>query len=184
MFTAEGKAVAFAPSGNTRAGWKAEMVRVLRTLVKRAVKVQQTVPTDHHADKTRAFHTLLAPLAVNGRVYTAKITLREALSDPNARPHKFYDIAALEMENGPEVSGVASSLSQGPVQPTPSGPLTISVSRLVTAVKGIDLTRSVSQVVDEERRTARGLPRHARRLHCLRQGEDQAAQPGRILVRR
>ncbi|GHT88591.1 hypothetical protein AGMMS49543_26960 [Betaproteobacteria bacterium] len=45
-FGSEGKGTAFHTSGNTRTGWKAEMVKVLPGLVKRAVKIGETSPDE------------------------------------------------------------------------------------------------------------------------------------------
>lgn len=135
QFSSEGRNTAFATSGNLRAGWRAEMVKALPDLIKRAVKVSESLPDERKAHKTRMMHTLVAPLSIGGKTYAAKITLREALRDPNGTPHKFYDIAALEIENGPEMFGVASSVATGPVHPTGSGPLAVSVSELARTIK-------------------------------------------------
>lgn len=140
LFSSEGKNASFATSGNLRAGWKAEMVRALPELLKIAVKVQENAPDERRKHDTKAFHVQVVPLQVNGRVVSAKLTLRESLLDPNGRPHKFYDIAALKMENDPEVSGVAPGKAAGPVQPTPSEPSSFSVGQLASAIKGLDLS--------------------------------------------
>lgn len=134
QFSSEGKREAFATSGNLRAGWRAEMVKVLPDLIKRAVKVSDAAPDARRVHDTKAFHTLVAPLEVNGRVMAAKITLREALLDPNGRPHKFYDVAALEIENGSEMSGVAPGVAAGPVHPTGSEPSGATVAELARAI--------------------------------------------------
>ncbi|WP_051237547.1 PLxRFG domain-containing protein [Ottowia thiooxydans] len=130
QFSSEGKRTAFATSGNLRMGWRAEMVRALPDLVKRAVKVGESAPDSRRAHDTKAFHTLVVPLEVNGKVLAAKVTLRESLLDPYGKLHKFYDIAAVEIENGSEMSGVAPDVSTGPVHPTGSEPSGISVSDL------------------------------------------------------
>ncbi|GHU15273.1 hypothetical protein AGMMS50225_28430 [Betaproteobacteria bacterium] len=131
-FGSEGKGTAFHTSGNTRTGWKAEMVKVLPGLVKRAVKIGEASPDERRTNDTRMFHTLVAPLAVNGRIVTAKITLREARNGPDPT-HKFYDIAALEIENGPEVPGLKGTRRESPL-PAPSEPLSVSVGQLVSAI--------------------------------------------------
>jgi DNA-binding transcriptional MerR regulator len=132
-FSTEGKKTAFATSGNARAGWKAEMVKALPDLIRRAVKIEDALPEPRRKHDTRMFHTLVAPLSVNGNVYAAKITLREALRDPNGRPHKFYDIAALEIENGVAVSGLGIRQSE-PGHPTPTTPLPVTVGQLAASV--------------------------------------------------
>ena len=136
QFSSEGRNAAFATSGNLRAGWRAEMVKALPDLIQRAVKVAQALPDERKAHKTRMMHTLVAPLAVNGKIYAAKITLREALQDPNGVPHKFYDVTALEIENGPEMFGVAPGVATGPVHPTGTEPLRVSVAELAKASTG------------------------------------------------
>ena len=136
QFSSEGRNAAFATSGNLRAGWRAEMVKALPDLIQRAVKVAQALPDERKAHKTRMMHTLVAPLAVNGKTYAAKITLREALQDPNGVPHKFYDVTALEIENGPEMFGVAPGVATGPVHPTGTEPLRVSVAELAKASTG------------------------------------------------
>lgn len=148
LFSAEGRGTAFATSGNTRTPWKAEMVQVLPELIKRAVKVDEQAPDARRAATSRAFHTLLAPLAVNGRVVTAKITLRESLHDLPGKHHKFYDMTALEIENGPVMFGAVPGGSAGPLHPTGTEPSSITVGELARAVKGMDLLAGVSKVVD------------------------------------
>jgi len=135
QFTSEGKNTAFATSGNLRVGWRAEMVKVLPELIRRAIKVRETAPDERRTRDTRLFHTLVAPLAVDGKVVAAKITLREALAGPDPR-HKFYDITTAEMEkdNGPVLSGLkGSDRSQNPL-PTGTGPSWASLQHLVSAI--------------------------------------------------
>ncbi|THJ36166.1 PLxRFG domain-containing protein [Lampropedia aestuarii] len=135
QFSSEGRNTAFATSGNLRDGWRTEIVKALPDLIKNAVKVQESAPDERKAHKTRMMHTLVAPLEVGGKVYAAKITVREALLDPNGIPHKFYDVTALQIENGPEMFGVAPDVSTGPVHPTGSGPSGVSVAALAKASK-------------------------------------------------
>jgi hypothetical protein len=142
-FASEGRGVAFQTSGNTRTGWKAEMVKALPELAQRAVKVGETLPDARRVGDTRMFHTLVAPIEVNGRVYTAKITLRESLpKDPGIR-HKFYDVAALEIDNGVAVSGLPSESTER-IHPTPTTPLPVSVGDLVSAIKGNPQSRETA----------------------------------------
>ena len=148
VFTSEGKSTAFATSGNVRVGWKAEIVRALPELISRAIKVKETQPDERRGRDSKAFHTLVAPLMVKGAVYSAKITVREALERHASPSHKFYDIASLEINNGPEVPGLKDSSRNLNPLPAPSEPLFISVRDLASAVKGIDV--NTSQVVDPE----------------------------------
>jgi hypothetical protein len=141
-FTSEGKGVAFQTSGNTRAGWRAEMVRVLPKLVRRAVKIGEAKPDARRAGDTRMFHTLVAPLAVNNRVYSAKITLRESLPKDVGVRHKFYDIAALEIGNDVAVSGLPSENTER-IHPTPTTPSPVSVGDLAAAINRDDIRFSV-----------------------------------------
>lgn len=78
---------------------------------------------------------------------TAKITVREALGGPDPK-HKLYDIAVLEMGNGPEVSGLKDAgVARNPL-PTPSEPLAFNVEQLASSIKGrVDLMRGVSKVI-------------------------------------
>ncbi|MDR0273883.1 MAG: hypothetical protein LBI48_00765 [Burkholderiaceae bacterium] len=139
-FTSEGKNTAFATSGNLRDGWRSEMVRALPDLVKRAVKVGDSMPDKRRQNDTKAFHTLVAPLNVGDRLLSAKITLREALQDFPGKHHKFYDIAALEIDDGPGLSGAATSgNSADPLHPTGSRPSHISVQHLVSAINSADV---------------------------------------------
>ena len=134
LFSSEGKGVAFNTSGNLRVGWRAEMVKALPELLKRAVKVWEKAPDSRRTEDTAAFHTLVAPLQVNGKTLAAKITLREALKGPEPR-HKFYDIAALEIEDGSVLSGLkGSNQGQSPL-PTGTEPSAVSVSDLARALK-------------------------------------------------
>lgn len=123
------------------------MVKALRPLIERAAKVAENEPDARRKHDTKAFHTLVSPLSVNGQVHAAKITVREALMSPDGKHHKFYDITALEIEDGPEVSGVATSVSACPLQPTPSEPLPVSVRKLASAVKDLDIESTVSKAV-------------------------------------
>ncbi|GHU30732.1 hypothetical protein FACS189497_10820 [Betaproteobacteria bacterium] len=65
--------------------------------------------------------------------------MREARNGPNPT-HKFYDIAALEIENGPNVPGFQEnphglgSRSSDPGHPAPSKPLLVSVGDLASAI--------------------------------------------------
>ncbi|WP_423454265.1 PLxRFG domain-containing protein [Ottowia sp. VDI28] len=136
QFSSEGKRTAFATSGNLRAGWRAEMVKTLPHLIQRAVKVAEHAPDARRAHDTVAFHTLVAPLEVNGKVLAAKITLRESLHDFADKRHKFYDLTALEIENGPEMSGAVAGVATGPLRPTGSEPSTVSVADLNRAING------------------------------------------------
>jgi len=138
QFSSEGKRTAFATSGNLRMGWRAEMVKALPDLVKRAVKVDESAPDARRAHDTKAFHTLVAPLAVNGQVLAAKITLRESLHDFPDKRHKFYDIAAVEIENGPEMSGAVPDIAAGPLRPTGSEPSGVTVAQLAQSIKSRD----------------------------------------------
>ena len=149
MFASEGKSTAFATSGNLRTGWKAEMVRALPELVQRAIKVQEVAPDARRLRDTQMFHTLVAPLSVAGKTYSAKITIREALERVASAPHKFYDIAALEINNGPEVYGLKDSEHVQNPLPTPSEPLGMTIRQLASAVNGLDFESGVSKVVDE-----------------------------------
>ena len=135
QFASEGKNVAFSTSGNLRDGWRAEMVRALPELIKRAVKVAQSLPDDRRIRDTRMFHTLVAPLSVSGKVFVEKITLRETRLDHPGNKHKFYDIAALEIKDSPVLSGLRGcDQSRNPL-PTGTGLSEISVSDLAAAIK-------------------------------------------------
>jgi hypothetical protein len=133
IFSAEGKGESFGTSGNTRENWKAEIVRVLPDLVQRAVKVAESAPKDKRMRDTRMFYTLVAPLEANGRIRAVKITLREALHSPDPQ-HKFYDITALEIENG-AMDGLKENRNDSPLPPS-YAPFGISIGALVSAIKG------------------------------------------------
>ena len=60
----------------------------------------------------------------------------ESLVAREINPHKFYDIAALEIDNGPEVSGSESLATANLSRPTPSEPLGVRIRKLASAVKG------------------------------------------------
>jgi hypothetical protein len=159
LFNAEGGREAFRTSGNARTGWKAEMVKVLPELVQRAVKVGETLPDARRTRDTRMFHTLVAPLAVNGRVYTTKITLREALPKDTGTRHKFYDITTLEIDNGPNVPGTQREPhglrgNQNSPLPAPSEPSPVSVGDLVSAIKGNSQTREKASGKEESASTS------------------------------
>ena len=132
-FSSEGKRASFATSGNLRVGWRAEMVRALPDLVQRAVKVAERAPDGRRTRDTHAFHVLVAPLAINGRDYATKITLRQAAAGPEPR-HKFYDVTGVEIENGPVLSGLkGEGQGQHPL-PTGTEPSPQTVAALAAAV--------------------------------------------------
>ncbi|MBQ7625438.1 MAG: hypothetical protein IJS87_00035, partial [Rhodocyclaceae bacterium] len=105
-FSAEGKGEAFGARDKLKNPVRAEVVRVLRDLVHDAVKVSQEPPKKGREKDSRAFHTLLAPLQVNGEMFAARITVREARLVPKGEtPHRFYDIALVQMRQAPFVHG-------------------------------------------------------------------------------
>jgi hypothetical protein len=122
QFSAEGRGVAFATSGNLRDGWRAEMVKALPDLVKSAVKTGDAPPEEDRKDDTRRFPTLAAPLEIEGKTWMAKITVREALRDHPGKHHKFYVITALEIKDAPVLSGAVLPADGGkPLHPTGTG---------------------------------------------------------------
>lgn len=139
QFSAEGRGVAFATSGNLRDGWRAEMVKALPDLVKRAVKIGDALPDDDRRNDTKRFHTLAAPLEIEGKVWVAKITVREALRDHPGKHHKFYDITALEIKDAPVLSGaVLPANGERPLHPTGTEASSQSVGERRAHDKGHD----------------------------------------------
>ena len=105
-FSAEGKGEAFGARDKLKDTVRAEVVRVLRQLVHDAVKVSEVAPDGRRVNDSAAFHTLLAPLSVNGQLHAARITVREARLVPEGEtPHRFYDIALVQMRQAPIVHG-------------------------------------------------------------------------------
>ncbi|MFG5779851.1 PLxRFG domain-containing protein [Comamonas sp. J-3] len=135
-FTSEGKGEAFGARGKLRHPERAELVRVLRELVRDAVKVAEAAPGKGREVDSLAFHTLVAPLAINGQMHAVRLTVREARHTPKgAAAHKFYDVAQVKIERSPDADGVASSISAGPVHPGTVGTSAVSVSDLAQALK-------------------------------------------------
>jgi len=109
-FTSEGKGEAFGARGRLRSGVRAELVKVLSDLVQSAVKVSQAPPAKGRESDTKAFHTLINALEVNGQVIPVRLTIREAPLVPKGQPaHKFYDIVT--HEKSPVVRGLRSDIS-------------------------------------------------------------------------
>lgn len=106
-FSAEGKGEAFGARDKLKYSVRAEVVRVLRQLVHDAVKVSEAMPDGRRERDSVAFHTLLAPLQVNGgEMFAARITVREARLVPEGEtPHRFYDVALEPMRQTPIVHG-------------------------------------------------------------------------------
>lgn len=140
VFSAEGRGEAFATSRNARTAWKSEMVRVLPELIQKAVQVQSEAPDNRKRHTTKQIHTLLAPLVVNGKPYSAKITVREALMPPEPR-HKFYNITAIEIEKNGDALGVGISDNTSSLQSSPSSELTIA--ELARPIQGLDVYATV-----------------------------------------
>lgn len=129
VFSSEGKGEAFGARGKMRNPVRAELSRVLREIVRRAVKVDDAPPDVRRAHDTRLFHTLVAPLNVDGHMHAVKVTVREALRSPNSPRHKFYDVTAIEIKRSPDVHG----LDGDPSHPAPVEAPTPTISDLARA---------------------------------------------------
>ena len=134
-FSSEGKGEAFGARGKLRSPVRAEMVKVLRELVGNAVKVAESAPAKGRAADSKAFHTLVAPLLVNGQMHAVRVTVREALQVPQGQAsHKFYDVTSVQMERSPGVHGFDDAASNAS-RPAPSEASGISVSELARSLK-------------------------------------------------
>lgn len=134
-FSSEGKGEAFGARGKLRNPIRAEMVSVLRELVGNAVKVAEAAPAKGRAADSKAFHTLVAPLSVNGELHAVRITVREALLVPEGQAaHKFYDVTSVQIERSPGVHGFDDGASTTS-RPAPSEASAISVAELARALK-------------------------------------------------
>ncbi|MBQ7625489.1 MAG: hypothetical protein IJS87_00300, partial [Rhodocyclaceae bacterium] len=134
-FGADGGGETFATSRGLRGGWRAEVVRVLPQLVQRAVKISESAPDARRVKNTRAFHVLVVPVRVDGKVWAARLTLREALRAPDGVAHKFYALSEFEIENGLVASGFAAGEVTSRARPASSKPLTVPVTDLARAGK-------------------------------------------------
>ena len=75
-----------------------------------------------------------------------------------------------EIENDPEVFGVATSVSASPVQPTPSESLGISLMRLVSAVKRLNINSVSKTVADRFNRNPVATPSAVVRVPTVHRG--------------
>lgn len=133
-FTSEGKGEAFGAKGKIRHPIRAELVRALRELVARAVKVSEAAPNKSRASDSKAFHTLVSALRVDGELHAVRVTVRESRLVPDGQTaHKFYDVAQIQIKGSPDADGVASSISAGPVHPGTVGASGVMVSELAQA---------------------------------------------------
>ena len=107
-----------------------QLVRVLPQLVQRAVKIAESAPDARRVKDTRAFHVLVVPVRVDGKVWAARLTLRA----PDGVAHKFYALSEFEIENGLVASGFAAGEVTSRARPASSKPLTVTVSDLARAV--------------------------------------------------
>ncbi len=148
-FSAEGKGEAFGARGKLRNPARAELVRVLREVVGRAVAVAQEAPKKGREVDTRAFHTLVAPLSVNDQICAVKVTVREALKVPQGdAAHKFYDVTSIQINRSPDVHGLDGT--EAPSHPAPVEASSVMVADLARAFNlnvHVDPT-SVSKVID------------------------------------
>ncbi len=146
-FAAEGKGEAFA---GIKDNIDAEVVNALSELVRRAVRIDTKKPSPARMEDTRLFHYLVAPLAIDGHVYTVKLTIREALKGPNdVSKFKFYDVAVIRKSP----LGHGFNDSQRTIASVSSGLfLKYRIADLVTAFKGENLQHipDVSKVVDDD----------------------------------
>ncbi|MFT3960958.1 LPD7 domain-containing protein [Propionivibrio sp.] len=148
-FSAEGKGEAFGARGKLRNPARAELVRVLREVVGGAVAVAQEAPKKGREVDTRAFHTLVAPLSVNGQTHAVKVTVREALKvPPGDAAHKFYDVTSIQINRSPDVHGLDGT--EAPAHPAPVEASVVMVADLARAFNlnvHVD-PASVSKVTD------------------------------------
>lgn len=148
-FSAEGKGEAFGARGKLRNPARAELVRMLREVVGGAVAVAQEAPKKGREVDTRAFHTLVAPLSVNGQTHAVKVTVREALKvPPGDAAHKFYDVTSIQINRSPDVHGLDGT--EAPAHPAPVEASVVMVADLARAFNlnvHVD-PASVSKVTD------------------------------------
>lgn len=136
-FTSEGKAEAFGTRGKIRSTARAEMVKVLRELVEGAVKVAESEPAKGRASDSRAFHTLVGAMTVNGDMHAVRVTVtvRESLAAAEGQtPHKFYDVTSVQIERSPDVHGLNAAEGDAS-RPASVGASEVSVSDLMRALK-------------------------------------------------
>jgi len=132
-FTSEGKGEAFGAKGRVRGAVRAELVRVLPELVQSAVKVAETPPSKEKRTRdSKAFHTLLNALEVDGEVIPVRLTIREAALVPKGEPaHKFYDIVTRQNKRSLDVHGLHNG--KPAARPVPVKALDIKVADLASA---------------------------------------------------
>lgn len=129
-FSSEGKGEAYGTSKNSRSSVRAEMVKALKSLVQNAVKISYALPDERRTKDTVKFHTLVAPLIVNGELNAVKVTLREALNVPDGMPHKFNYVTSIEIGSDALIYGLKDDgINQNPL-PTDQMPLKVSVKQL------------------------------------------------------
>jgi len=149
-FTSEGKGEAFGSKGKMRSQARAELVKVLGELVQSAVKVSQAAPQKDRASDSKAFHTLINALEVDGRVIPVRLTIREALLVPKGQPaHKFYDIVTHEKSTG-TVHGVGETSPR----PASAGALDTKVADLAAVFNGSEGAASQHKAKVEKKETA------------------------------
>ena len=121
------------PGGNLTLGNLSK--RPLPEAVRRAIKIAETAPDERRMNDSRAFHVLVVPVEVEGKLYAAKITLRETLrQDPEGMPHKFYDIAPFKTEDGLQLRSLKDS---------EGNPLLLKAHQPSSTVTVADLARAV-----------------------------------------
>ncbi len=131
-FTAEGKGEAFGSRGKLRTNVRAELVHALREIVGSAMQVAINSPDKGRERDSTAFRTLLAPLLVDGKMHAVRVTVRDAKLVPsNDTPHKFYDVAAIEIKRSPSVHGFNSGAEY---RPASSGASSVTIAELKQAL--------------------------------------------------
>ena len=130
-FTSEGKSEAFGVGGRLRNAVRAELVQVLRELVQQAVPVQE-LPAGKGRTDSRAFHTLVSPMRVNGDLYAVKLIIREGHQAPLGMPvHKFYNVAIAKMKGSLDANGIGDTTAS--LHPSPVEAPTVSIADLTQA---------------------------------------------------
>lgn len=115
--------------GTGRAPVEAEAVRALHDLLARAILVQSK--PDHAGDiNILAMHRLYAPLGFDGRLWRAKLTVKETVTG-----RRLYDHRLTEWEEAGAVTkeGVATT-ADGAARLGPSPTCTINVGKLLAGV--------------------------------------------------
>jgi|GEM_PF-1975295 len=165
-FTSEGKGEAFGASGRVRSGVRAEMVKALKALVESATAVAKEAPQKGRESDSKAFHTLVNALEVEGQVIPVRLTIREALHVPKGEPaHKFYDVKIEEKEK-PSRLGLSDT---GSPRPIPNGALDIKVADLAAAFN--------SETPKAQETTQKPKPKTPPPFDILKAPVDERGQP-------